>query len=214
MASKERGQLPARPATDHFSRLIAIVFMPQATSAYAFAALSLATVFERTFPFLLTAIFFASLVQLVSLDIYVRLSRKDANVENREGRPVLFIGAIVSYLAGFVVLRSLGAPFIISALMFAYFVNTALAAIITKYATKVSIHVWGRTGPSVAIFYSFGVIGLGLMLALGTIVSITRVKLGVHSWKQVSLSFLLSVPLTWMVVYVVPAFFPGIFGSP
>src|SRR5690348_241273 len=134
---------PASASTDRYSNLIAIVFMPQASSAYAFVALSLSSGIERTFPYLLLAIFFASLVQLISLDVYVRLSGKDATVENREERPILFIGAITSYLLGFFVLRSTGAHFIISALMFAYFVNTTLAAIITKFATKVSIHTWG-----------------------------------------------------------------------
>ena len=98
-----------------------------------------------------------------------------------------------------------------TALMFAYFVNTTLAAPITKYVTKVSIHTWGITGPSVAIFYSFGIIGLTLMLALRAVVGSSRVKLGVHSWRQVGLSFLVSIPLTWTIVYVIPAFLPGIF---
>ena len=186
--------------------------MPQATSAYVFAALSLATGIERTLPYLLLAIFFASFIQLISLYGYVRLSGKDANVENREERPALFIGAIVSYLVGFLVLQLFEAPFIISALMFAYLVNTAFAAFVTKYATKVSIHVWGITGPSVAIFYSFGIIGFALMLVLGSVVSSTRVKLGIHTWRQVTLSFLVSIPLTWAIIYWIPAFFPGIFG--
>ena len=184
--------------------------MPPASSAYVFFALSLATGIERSFWSLLVAIFFASFVQLVTFDLHVRRSGKDPDV--REERPILFLGAIVSYLVGFLVLRSLATPFIISALMFAYFVNTTFAAIITKYATKVSIHTWGITGPSVAIFYSFGVIGLALMLALGAFVGSTRVKLKVHTWKQVALSFLISIPLTWAIVYATPTIFPAIFG--
>jgi hypothetical protein len=82
--------------------------MPQASSAYAFVALSLANRIERTFPHLLLAVFFSSFIQLISLDVYVRLSGRDATVENREERPILFVGAIVSYLVGFFVLRSSG----------------------------------------------------------------------------------------------------------
>lgn len=186
--------------------------MPQASSAYAFVALSLANGIERTFPYLLLSIFFGSFVQLISLDVYVRLSGKDATVKNREERPILFVGAIVSYLLGFFVLTSSGATFIISALMFAYFINTTLAAIITKYATKVSIHTWGITGPSVAIFYSFGIVGFVLMLALGALVGSTRVKLRVHTCRQVVLAFVVSVPLTGLVIYVAPLVLPGVFG--
>jgi hypothetical protein len=210
---KETQRPPASVSKDRFSNLIAIVFMPQASSAYAFVALSLANGIERTFLYLLLAIFFASFLQLISLDIFVRLSGRDATVENREERPILFAGAIISYLVGFFVLRSTGAPFIISALMFAYFVNTIFAAIITKYATKVSIHTWGITGPSVAIFYSFGVVGFVLILALGAVVGSTRVKLRVHSWTQVALAFVVSIPLTGLVIYVAPWLLPGVFGQ-
>ena len=155
---------------------------------------------------------FATLVEVGSLLTFVQFSKKDANVQDRADRPVLFVIAIFSYLAGFVVLRYLQAPFIFNALMFAYFANTILAAAITRYLTKVSIHTWGITGPSVAILYSLGAVGFLLMLILAIVVGSTRVKLGYHSTGQVALSFLASVPLTWLIVYVMPRVLPTIFG--
>src|SRR3989475_7316575 len=143
--------------------------------------------------------------------VYMRFSKRDANVQDREDRPVLFAIAILSYLVGFALLRYLGAPFIFSALMFAYFANTTLAAVITRYLTKVSIHTWGITGPSVAILYSFGAFGFLLMLVAGAIVGGTRIRLGYHTWRQVALSFVASIPLTWFIVYIVPAITPTIF---
>src|SRR5437899_13053644 len=110
----------------------------------------------------------------------------------RKDRPILFGIAILSYLIGFVLLRDLGAPFIFSALMFAYFANTTFAAVITRYLTKVSIHTWGITGTSVAILYSFGVLDFLLMLVIGAIVVCTSIKLGYHIVRQVSLSLLKS----------------------
>ena len=133
-------------------------------------------------------------------------------MQDRADRPVLFVIAILSYLAGFVVLRYLQAPFIFNALMFAYFANTILAALITRYLTKVSIHTWGITGPSVAILYSLGAVGFLLMLILAIVVGSTRVKLGYHSTGQVALSFLASVPPTGFIVYVMPRVLPTIFG--
>ena len=204
----------ASTSGDRFCNLIAILFMPQASSAYAFLGLSLANGIERTFSYLLLAIFFASVVQLISLYVYARRPGKDPNVQNRRERPILFLGAVVSYFVGFVGLRLLGAPFIVNALMFAYFVNITMATVITEYVTKVSIHTWGITGPALAILYSFGVLGFVLMLVLGALVGSTRVRLGSHTWGQVVLSFLVSIPLTWLVVYVLPVIFPAILETP
>jgi len=95
--------------------------------------------------------------------------------------------------------------------MFAYFANTTVAAVITRYLTKVSIHTWGIAGPSVAILYSFGVLGFVLMLVIGAIVGRTRIKLGYHTWRQVVLSFLTSIPFTWFIVYIIPQLLPTVF---
>src|SRR3989441_11374599 len=192
-------------------KAIAVVFMPQASSAYAFLALSIALGIEKTSLYLLCSLVFGTLIELCSLLLYARFLKRDANVQDREDRPILFAIAILSYLVGFALLKYLGAPFIFSALMFAYFANTTLAAVITRYLTKVSIHTWGITGPSVAILYSFGVLGFLLMLVIGAIVGNTRIKLGYHTWRQVALSFLTSIPFTWFIVYVIPQFVPTVF---
>jgi hypothetical protein len=183
--------------------------MPQLTSAYAFLALSIASGIERAWSYLLFSVMIASLIQLGSILAYVLFVKKDANVQDRENRPMLFATAILSYLIGFVLLRYFGAPFIFSALMFAYFANTTLAAVITRYWTKVSIHTWGITGPSVTILYSFGVFGFVVMLFAGAIVGFTRIRLGYHSEGQVALSFAVSIPLTWLIVYIVPTILPA-----
>ena len=193
-------------------RVVAIFFMPPLSATYVFLALSFASGLLNTFFFLAISFFFATLLEVSSLLAYVQFSKKDANVQDRADRPALFAIAIFSYLAGFVALRYLQAPFTFSALMFAYFANTILAALITRYVTKVSIHTWGITGPSVAILYSLGAVGFLLMLILGVVVGSTRVRLGYHSTGQVALSFLASIPLTWFVVYVMPRVLPTIFG--
>ena len=131
---------------------------------------------------------------------------------NVEDRPVPFATAIFSYIVGLVTLRFLGAPFIFSGLMFAYVGNTALAAVITKYLTKVSIHTWGITGPSVAILFSFGAVPF-LVLVVGLVLGTARVTLGYHTWAQVALSFLTAVPFTWLILYIVPIAVPTVFRS-
>ncbi len=190
---------------------MAVVFMPQITSAYAFMALATATGSRNTLLYLAIAVVFAALIQVSSLLVYIQLSRKDVNIADRQDRPTLFVIATISYLVGFILLRGLLAPFIFSALMFAYFANSILAAVITKYLTKVSVHTWGITGPSVAILHSLGILAFAAALALGVVVGITRITLRYHTWAQVLLSFVVSIPFTWFIVYLVPTIFPTMF---
>ncbi len=194
-------------------RAIAIVFMPPLSSAYAFLALAFSIGIGNTLVYLTISTVFATLIEVTSLLVFTRLSRKDVNIEDREARPVLFAIAIFSYLMGFVLLRYLEAPFIFSALMFAYFTNTILAAAITRYLTKVSIHTWGITGPSVAILYSIGVPAFVLTLIFGAFVGASRVLLRYHTREQVILSFLTSVPFTGFIVYILPVIVPTMLGS-
>lgn len=185
--------------------------MPPLFSFYVFLALS----FSAGGPsfFLIIAVIFASIIQSISVLSYGRISKNDVNVEDREYRPALFAIAIFAYLLGYAALRSLSAPFIFNGLMLAYVCNTAVAAVIAKYMTKVSIHTWGIAGPSVAILYSFGPVPFILVLAIGLVVGATRVKLGYHNWPQVALPFLISVPFTWLILYTVPFGFPALFRS-
>lgn len=194
-------------------RAIAIVFMPQVSSAYAFLALAFSNGIENTLVYLTISVTFATLIEVSSLLVYTRLSKKDVNVEDREDRPVLFAIATLSYLIGFVFLRYLDAPFIFSALMFAYFANSILAAVITRYLTKVSIHTWGITGPSVAILYSIGVPAFVLTLIVGALVGASRVLLRYHTREQVILSFLTAVPFTGFIVYILPVIVPTMLRS-
>jgi hypothetical protein len=194
-----------------FYKTVSAFFAPQVSSIYAFAALSLASGVETTGFQLLIAVTFASLIPTATLFARMRHSEVDSNVEERGDRPALFLTAILSYVAGFVSRRYLGAPFIFDALMFAYFVNTMLAAFITRYVTKVSIHTWGVTGPSIAILYSYGMAGFIVMLVAGSIVAGSRVALGYHTVEQVSLSALVSIPFTWFVIYILPTILPTLF---
>ncbi len=149
-------------------RTISVSSMPPLFSFYVFLALSFSS--GSAWLYLIISLIFASIIQGISVLLYGRFSKKDVNVEGRKDRPVLFSIAIISYLLGFVALRFLSAPFIFSGLMFAYVCNTALAAVITKYLTKVSVHAWGVAGPSVDILYSFGAVPFLLVLFVGLIV--------------------------------------------
>src|SRR5437899_8578300 len=150
--------------------------MPPLFSFYVFLALLFST--GSAWFYLIISVIFASIIQGISLLRYVRTSKKDANVENRDDRPALFAIAIITYTLGYVTLRSLGAPFIFNGLMFAYVCNTTLAPVITKYLTQVSVHTWGIAGPSVSILYDHGSVSCFLavfvQLSLGCTIVIVR----------------------------------------
>src|SRR2546422_978784 len=94
-------QLSGPQRLDRIYKAVAAVFMPQASSAYAFLALSIASGIEETPLYLLLAILFASLIELGSLLVYVRFLKRDVNVQDRKDRPILFGIAILSYLDSF-----------------------------------------------------------------------------------------------------------------
>jgi membrane-associated phospholipid phosphatase len=85
--------------------------------------------------------------------------------------------------------------------MLAYVINTIIAAIITKYFTKISIHVWGISGPSVAILYAYGLPAFLIMLILAAIVGYSRIKLKAHIINQVIAAIIFSVLITILVIY-------------
>lgn len=181
------------------AEFLSVVFMPQLSSSYFFMLLFIHAPTPIRFVFI--AVLFSSAVPLLSILYYVVVMKGDANVFDKEHRSFLFLIAIISYLIGFILLRYLEAPFIFSALMLSYTLNTIVAALITKYLTKVSIHVWGISGPSVAVFYYYGLLGFLMMAMVAAIVGIARVRLGQHKITQVLLSFVLSIPVTFFIIY-------------
>ncbi len=188
----------------NFSGLVSLLFMPNISSIYAFALLFLNT--KTSIFYLAIAVLFSSAIQSLSLLMYARKSKGDVNVADRKDRFGLFAVAILSYFVGFFMLKYFSAPFIFTALMLSYLLNTMVAAAITKFITKVSIHVWGISGPSVAIFYSYGLTGFFWMLLLAAFVGGARIKLNQHTISQAVLSFVLSIPITFFIIYYLSPF--------
>jgi len=191
-------------SSKNFSALVSLLFMPQISSIYAFALLFLNI--KTSILYLAVAVLFSSVIQSLSLLLHARKSTGDVNVSDRKDRFWLFVVAILSYFAGFFMLNYFSAPFIFTALMLSYLINAIAAAAITKFVTKVSIHMWGISGPSVAIFYSYGLLGFLGMLLLAAFVGGARIKLNQHTISQVILSFVLSVPITFFIIYYLSPF--------
>jgi len=194
--------------------LISAAFAPQLTAAYWFLAIYVA---ERSLPSALTglaiSLTFASLLQSAALLSYVKRARTDFYVRQREKRDPVFLISFGFYMAGLVSLVAVKAPTLTTWLMAAYVVNTALAALINRYLTKVSIHVWGISGPSVAVFMAYGPSSIILMLVVAALVGYERVYAGAHTSSQVALALFLSV-ITTACLFAVLAHFNLGFASP
>ncbi len=189
---------------NRIDKAVTVAFAPQLTPIYMFAAL-LASSLQANLVALVVAIAFASVIPAASLLAYVRLAGVDYQIMDPRKRYPLFISAVASYLVGLAVLLHINAPFIASALMLAYAVNTTVAALINRF-DKISTHVWGISGPAVALLYAYGYLAFAAVIALAALVGVSRVRMKAHTPWQAASAILVSLPLTLFIIYLVAPF--------
>ncbi len=195
--------------TDTIFKVVSLVSAPQFTPAYFFIVIFFA-IGGTNYTALYIPILFAMAVPLFMLAAFVRRSKQSIFVRDRSKRYPLFYTVAVSYAAGFVVLRYMNAQSIITVLMLAYFLNLILAMLVNRYVNKVSIHVWGISGPAVAVLYVLGPFAFFLTIALAALVGLCRVGTGDHTMEEVEIAIAVPILLTYLVIFVVPMVFPGI----
>jgi hypothetical protein len=131
----------------------------------------------------------------------------DIYASDRATRTEPFLWAMASYLMGVTALMYFNAPFVITALMACYFVNTIVMLIITMY-WKISIHAVGVTGPVTALVFQLGARMLPFFLLMLP-VAWARIELKAHNRLQIAAGAILSTFLTWMqMVFYVDFLFP------
>ena len=163
-------------------------------------AILLAGSLARNLTVLLVAILFSVVAQVVSLLLYVKWENTDIFVSDRKKRGPLFFVAVVSYALGSVVLYYMHAPFIATALMLAYAINTVAASLINEFY-KVSMHVWSISGPAIALLYQYGIVVCLAAVIAALFVGHTRILMKAHTGGQVLLALLVSIPLTGLIIY-------------
>ncbi len=180
--------------------IIPIITMPQLTPAFMFAMLLIGSLSSNWLA-LTVAIIFSTLIQIVTIIIFIYWKRgTDIFFEDRTKRAPLFLIGIIAYSIGAILLFYINAPFIVTALMLAYAINSLAAAAITLFY-KVSIHTWGISGPTVALFYMYGIAALMAGIVIALLVGFSRVRANAHTTGQVLLAILVSMPLTYLVIY-------------
>ncbi len=146
------------------------------------------TVVVFVFSVLLPFLYLSSLKshhEIDSLEVNNRLKRK---------RPLLV--TLFSHLIGFIILRLINAPGMVSALMFCYVSNTIIVLFITFY-WKVSVHAIGMAGPLAGLTFYFGP-SVFILYPLLIVVGISRVILKRHTTLQVITGSLLGLLCTYL----------------
>jgi membrane-associated phospholipid phosphatase len=145
----------------------------------------------------------ASVVPIVGILYFARLEGVDYDIPERGARARPFVFAIASYLAGFLLLVSSGAPLLMSGLMLAYSINTSVMFLVTLF-WKISVHAAGVTGPLTFLVFRLGFLW-GLLYLLVLPVGLLRLRLGQHTVLQLFAGAILSAALTWTeIIFLVP----------
>jgi len=181
------------------ARIISQIFHPFLVGPVAFLYFSLAYTESNSFGMLIWFITF--LATNVVIGSYVLLMKKrgqttSVDVPERMLRRKPFLVGTVGYVIATIVLYSIGAPKIVTALMGVYAVNTAIATFISHW-WKISIHGMSIGGTLVPFLYLYGGIWWLATLLLPAMVY-SRVKLNAHTPAQAVAGVALAFVLTWI----------------
>lgn len=187
--------------SEEAAELISLMFNAPIVASFTFLSLLF---FEQPPSFtqiIVITLTFGTIVPLVT--IYY-LSKQgiipDVYASQKESRAIPFVGAILSYIIGAIVLVLTGAPPIATALMLCYFGNSLIMMLVSS-KWKISVHASGITGPATVLIYALGVSGFLLML-LVIPVGWARIRLHAHTLGQVLAGALLTVATTWLQLEV------------
>jgi membrane-associated phospholipid phosphatase len=182
---------------ERLAQFISIITIGPLVAIPVFVVINYFTLIEPNF-FLITliSIFFAGILPIITSFLWIKRKNIEMDMPEKEDRTYPLLMAIVSYLMGDIVLYAVHAAPITTVLMFCYFSNTLIVLLISKY-WKISIHSMGVAGPSAAIIYVFGVIGLYSALII-PLVMWSRLYLKRHNLIQVTVGALFGFFLTWL----------------
>jgi membrane-associated phospholipid phosphatase len=181
---------------ERLARFISDITIAPLIAIPLFVVINYFTIKEPNFYLItLLSIFFAGLLPIITSFLWIQSKKIEIDMPKKEDRTYPLLMVIISYLMGVIVLYAIHAPPITIVLMFCYFSNTVIVLLISKY-WKISIHSMGVAGPSAAIIYVFGGIGLYFTLII-PLVMWSRVYLKRHNLIQVTAGALFGFFMTW-----------------
>jgi len=184
------------------ARLISNITQPPLVSIPIFAIINYVLLgFNNSMVITIICWIFGAFLPITTSLILIRKMHTDIDITDRTKRTLPLFFAVCSYLIGFLVLLSMGAPALTTALMLIYSSNTLIILFI-NLSWKISIHTMGVAGPTVALTYLFGLPGLlfGLLIPL---VMWSRVELKKHTISQVLAGGIVGIILTYIQLYFI-----------
>ncbi|MHB8578802.1 MAG: phosphatase PAP2 family protein [Ignavibacteriaceae bacterium] len=186
------------------ARIISTVFVPPSFSLifYIFVSFSLEPTFQKSTVMILVALIFGFVAPIL-LFVFMRKNGKlvDLDASIKEERTIPFLIAELFYLTGLLILILYKINIISIAFWFCYISNTLIIVFINKY-WKISVHAMGAAGPTAALVFIFGWIGLS-MLIIVALVGWSRIKLRCHSVSQVLAGALFGFTSTYFQIYLI-----------
>ena len=184
------------------ARLISNITQPPLVSIPIFAIINYVLLgFNNSLIITMICWIFGAFLPIATSLILIRKMHTDMDMTDRTKRTLPLFFAVCSYLIGFLVLLSMGAPALTTAFMLIYSSNTLIILFI-NLSWKISIHTMGVAGPTVALTYLFGLPGLlfGLLI---TLVMWSRVELKKHTISQVLAGGIVGIILTYIQLYFI-----------
>jgi len=139
-------------------------------------------------------VFGAILPFVILLGMALKGITSDIYASDRRTRTKPFLGAMISYLTGTIILVTLNSPQSLTALMMCYAINSFILLLITQ-VWKISIHTSGITGPATFLVHQIGNTMLPVFILLLP-VTWARIKLKAHTRSQAIAGALLTIGLT------------------
>lgn len=130
----------------------------------------------------------------------------DLDISKRSQRLMPLSIAVTAYFIGFLFLKALDSPQIISGLFLFYSINTMLLMVVT-YKWKISVHLSSYTAPVAVLYVMFGEIAL-LLLILTPLLMWSRVYLKAHTFMQTLTGSVMGFLLLYIEVLVWFRLFP------
>ena len=179
------------------SKIISIIINPLLVAPLSFAIIIyLDDSLEMKHIFFFISVLFTNILPLITIYYFIRLGKVSSfDAPIKEQRIELLAIAAIYNAVAFIFLWYMGAPPIVTGLMFCYAVNTAIVWRITM-AWKISIHMIGLGGPIVALWLA----GHEYHLFMGSIlvtVGASRLFLKAHTFSQIIVGMILAMGLSY-----------------
>jgi membrane-associated phospholipid phosphatase len=184
------------------ARLISNITQPPVVSIPTFALINYILLgFNNSLVITMICWTFGAFIPIITSLILIKKLHTDMDITDRTKRTLPLFFAVCSYLIGFLVLLSIGAPALTTTLMLIYSSNTLIILFI-NLSWKISIHTMGVAETTVVLTYLFGFPGL-LFSILIPLVMWSRVKLKKHTISQVLVGCFAGIIFTYVQLYFI-----------